>query len=220
LLAEPKHAVPVFPLPNVVLFPHTMLPLHIFELRYRTMVRDALSGERMIAMALTKPGWERDEQDSGEFHALGCLARFHEVEWLPNDCYDLKVEGISRVRFERRVREHPYRSARVRLVPQEPYTEDDPLVQIERQASIQVFDRLLAAAAQAAEAPPPRMPGPEVSYEAVVNMMCMCLEADGDEKLALLELDSVLERGRRVRERIERRLRMRPQQKPGDERSN
>ena len=56
----PKHPVPVFPLPDLVLFPHVILPLHVFELRYRTMVRDALSGERVIALALLKPGWEGD----------------------------------------------------------------------------------------------------------------------------------------------------------------
>src|SRR5437867_1357889 len=98
--SAPKNPVPVFPLPGVVLFPHAILPLHIFELRYRTMVREALSGERMIAVALLKPGWERDYYGSPEFHELGCLARFQEVEWLPNDCYDLKVVGISRVHFD------------------------------------------------------------------------------------------------------------------------
>ena len=69
----PTQPVPVFPLPTVVLFPHAVVPLHIFELRYRTMVRDALSGERVIALALLKPGWEREYHASPEFHALGCL---------------------------------------------------------------------------------------------------------------------------------------------------
>ena len=93
----PRQPVPVFPLPNVVLFPHAILPLHVFELRYRTMVRDALSGERLVALALLKPGWEGEYQGSPAFHELGCLARFEAVEWLPDDCYDLKVLGLSRV---------------------------------------------------------------------------------------------------------------------------
>ena len=49
---------PIFPLPNVVLFPNALLPLHIFEPRYRQMTADALEGERLIAMALLRPGWE------------------------------------------------------------------------------------------------------------------------------------------------------------------
>lgn len=216
MLSEPRHAVPVFPLPGVVLFPHTLLPLHVFELRYRTMVRDALSGERVIALALLKPGWERDYQGSPDYFPIGCLARFEEVEWLPNDCYNLRVLGVARVRLEQRIREYPYRAARVRVLPQEPYTEDDPLVQIERQATSEVFQRLLAAASSLAGEPAPRAPGPDLSYEALVNLMCMSVEAEGEEKLDLLALDNVIERGRQVRARVERRLlaRERPP-KPG-----
>ena len=52
--------IPIFPLPNVVLFPNVFLPLHIFEPRYRAMVADALKGDRMIGMVLLRPGWEGD----------------------------------------------------------------------------------------------------------------------------------------------------------------
>ena len=76
-----KHPIPVFPLPDLVLFPHAVLPLHVYELRYRTLVRDALSRDRVILLALLKPGHEQDYQGSPEFHPLGCLARFEEVEY-------------------------------------------------------------------------------------------------------------------------------------------
>ena len=52
--------LPLFPLPNVVLFPNVFLPLHIFEPRYREMVADALESDRMIGMVLLRPGWDRD----------------------------------------------------------------------------------------------------------------------------------------------------------------
>jgi peroxiredoxin Q/BCP len=64
----PRRPVPVFPLPGVVLFPGAEMRLHVFELRYRTMVRDALSGERLIALATLSPGWERDYEASPAFH--------------------------------------------------------------------------------------------------------------------------------------------------------
>jgi len=54
-----RGTIPVFPLPDLVFFPHATLPLHIFEPRYREMTEDALRGDRLIAMALLKPGWER-----------------------------------------------------------------------------------------------------------------------------------------------------------------
>ena len=50
--------VPLFPLPDAVLFPNALLPLMIFEPRYRQMVTDALAGDGLIAMPLPKPGWE------------------------------------------------------------------------------------------------------------------------------------------------------------------
>ena len=49
-------AIPIFPLPNVVLFPNVFLPLHIFEPRYRQMVSEALQGDRIIGMVLLRPG--------------------------------------------------------------------------------------------------------------------------------------------------------------------
>ena len=203
--STPKHPVPVLPLPGVVLFPHAMIPLHIFELRYRTLVREALSGERLIAMALLKPGWERDYHGSPEFYGLGCLARFEEVQWLPNDCYELKIVGLSRARIQRVTREYPYRTARLQLLPQEPYSEDDPLIQLEKRALVETFRRWRGAAASQGEGEPPSL-AEDLAYEPLVNAMCMFVEAGPLEKLELLELDSVIERGRRVRELTERRL--------------
>src|SRR5262249_19111894 len=174
--------VPVLPIPDAVLFPHAVLPLRVTDLRYRTLVRDALSGGRTVALALSKPGTERGERTHPEVFPIACLARFQDVAWLPDDCYDLRLLGLARVRLERRVREHPYPAARVRVLPQEPYTEDDPLVRIERQASVRVFERMLSAAAKSAGVAAPPLPGAETSYEAVVSMMCMCLDVDAGEK--------------------------------------
>jgi Lon protease-like protein len=209
-MIEPQKPVPVFPLPGVVHFPHTVIPIHIFELRYRTMVREALSGERLIAMAMLKPGWERDYHGSPEFFELGCLARFEEVEWLPNDCYDLKLRGLARVRFERVVREYPYRAAAVKLMPQEPYTEDDPLVQIEKRALLEACARWAADEDREGEVRPSPAFGETLSYEALVNAVCMGLKAGAREKLDLLAADSVIRRGSRARELVEQRLRKPP----------
>jgi len=194
---EPRQPVPVFPLPNVVLFPHAVVPLHVFELRYRTMVRDALSGERMIALALLKPGWERDYHGSPEFHALACLARFEEVEWLPDDCYDLKLLGLARVRLGSPVREYPYRAVRVEVLAEPPYTEDDPVVAAERHALVDLHRRLAGSSGDAGTLP----------FVALVNGVCMTAPLEAEERLALLAIDSVIERAHRVRELTLQRLR-------------
>ena len=192
----PKYPVPVFPLPGVVAFPHVVLPLHIFELRYRTMVRDALSGERLIAMATLTPGWEHDYHGSPAFAPIGCLARISAIEWLPNDHYDLSLVGLVRVRFVRQAREFPYRACEVELLPPTPFDAGDPLAQMERHSLLSAMRRLLPAGEAAWFAPP--VVAPDAPLEAVVNTVAQCIRLDAAFKLELLHEDSVFERCRRL----------------------
>lgn len=201
---QAKQPLPVFPLPGVVLFPGVQLPLHVFELRYRTLVREALSGERLIALALLLPGWELDYHGSPEYHPLGCVARIDEVTWLPDDCYHLRLLGLSRVRLGRRVREFPYRAVRAQELPQEPFSEDDALLQIERRALIDASTRCARLAEAAGE--PPWDLDEALGFEPLVNTLCMGLPVAAEEKLEMLGMDSVLERARRARERMEEQL--------------
>jgi uncharacterized protein len=222
LQATFKHPVPVFPLPDLVLFPHAILPLHVFELRYRTLVRDALSRDRVILMALLKPGHELDYHGSPEFHTLGCLAEFEEVEWLPNDRYDLRLRGTSRARTTGVVNEFPYRSVRVEPLPEHPFDEDDPIVQIEKRALLDGYGRwtrrlVTAAGERSAELPPLPQLSEEHPYAGVVNTVCMLSGASARQRLELLSEDSVIERGRRVRELLEGRLRRRHPAPPSGE---
>jgi Lon protease-like protein len=111
------------------------------------------------------------------------------------------------VRISRIVKEFPYRAARLELMPEEPYAEDDPLTQSEKHALATTFRKW--AGAVSGEPEEKSMAEVPQSYEALVNAVCMATEASALEKLALLELDSVLERGRRVRALTEQRLTLR-----------
>ncbi len=210
----PEHPVPVFPLPNTVLFPGTVLPLHVFEMRYRTLVRDALSGERLMVLALLKPGWEKDYYGSPDYYPLGCLGRCEEVEWLPDDCYQIKLHGLARVTLGRVAREYPYRAARVSVLPQAPFSEDDPLVQSELFALIESYQRLVRRAsggnqeAQGLAA--------DHGLERMVNAVCVALAIDPAVKQSLLALDDLIERCRQVREIVEERVRWFERRKPGE----
>lgn len=107
---------PLFPLPNVVLFPHLSLPLHIFEPRYRQMIADVLEGDRLIALALLKPGWETNYEANPEIHDMVCLAKIIADERLPSGRYNLVVRGVHRaVVTEELTTELPYRMSRVEL---------------------------------------------------------------------------------------------------------
>jgi hypothetical protein len=199
----PQRPIPIFPLPNVVLFPGAIVPLHVFEPRYRELVRDALAGERLIGLALLAPGWEREYHGSPAFHPLGCLARCERVTWLPDGHYDLAALGLARVRFGALAREFPYRATRVSVLTEAPLTEDDPLVQVEKRALADTWRRLSGESPERL----PALPAGATGFEALVNALATALPASADEKLAWLELDGALERGHRVRAWMERELR-------------
>ena len=88
--------LPLFPLPNVVLFPSVFLPLHIFEPRYRTMVRDALASDRLIAMIQPK-----DDEEPPALFDVGCLGRISACDELDDGRFNIVLEGLSRFRIAR-----------------------------------------------------------------------------------------------------------------------
>lgn len=109
--------VPIFPLPNVVLFPHAVLPLHIFEERYKAMTAHALAGDRLIAMALLEPGWEKDYYGIPAIDPAVCVGKIISHERLPDGCYNFLLLGASRGKVIREPRRRPFRVAEVEIVP-------------------------------------------------------------------------------------------------------
>jgi ATP-dependent Lon protease len=105
-------AVPLFPLPSVVLFPRAVLPLHIFEERYKAMTADVLRGQRQVAMALLKPGWERDYYQKPAIEPVVCVGRILSHERLPDGKYNFLLQGQTRARIARETAGgKPYRVA-------------------------------------------------------------------------------------------------------------
>ena len=90
--------LPLFPLPNVVLFPGVFLPLHIFESRFRAMTEDALAGDRMIGMALLKPGFESEYEGRPPIYPVGCLGLITHAERLPDGRFHIVLQGVERFR--------------------------------------------------------------------------------------------------------------------------
>lgn len=86
----------VFPIAGAVLFPHMQLPLHIFEPRYRALVRDALSRDQRIGMV--QP---RDAGDPPSLFDVGCVGKIGHVEALDDGRYNIILEGLSRFRIRR-----------------------------------------------------------------------------------------------------------------------
>jgi uncharacterized protein len=89
----------LFPLPNLVLFPHVMQPLHIFEPRYREMLEDALAGDRLIAIALLSNGWESDYEGRPPVRSTACLGRITTHFRLADGTYNVLLLGLRRARI-------------------------------------------------------------------------------------------------------------------------
>lgn len=107
--------IPIFPLPNVVLFPNVFLPLHIFETRYRQMVDDALRGDRIIGMVLLRPGWQGNYEGRPPIYPVGCAGVITHAERLADGRFNIVLRGVQRAVIEEELPSgEPYRLVRAR----------------------------------------------------------------------------------------------------------
>ncbi|HYJ34429.1 MAG TPA: LON peptidase substrate-binding domain-containing protein [Candidatus Binatia bacterium] len=195
-MAERFELQPLFPLPNVVLFPKAILPLHIFEPRYRTMMADALQGGQTICMALLRPGWEADYYGAPAVYGVGCVGRVVQHQRLEDGRYNIALHGESKVAIEGFSREEPYRIARVRAVEEDQAWSASSGVEGEVAELLALFRRVRLGESAAVDLT--EMYGPHVSPEAVLNMIAMNLNVEANVKQELLELDSLRSRFRSI----------------------
>src|SRR5262245_24147167 len=91
--------IPIFPLPEVTFFPETVLPLHVFEPRYRQMIADCLAGDRWLAVGMLRSGWEKDYQGRPPVHPIAGAGEIIQAEVLADGRYNVLLDGRSRVRI-------------------------------------------------------------------------------------------------------------------------
>ncbi|HVT10310.1 MAG TPA: LON peptidase substrate-binding domain-containing protein [Polyangia bacterium] len=119
-LAATLRRVPLFPLPNAVLFPHALLPLHIFEERYRVMTRDILTGSRCLAIGLIAPG-SSDEEEAPAVLPIAGVGEVVMAHELPDGRFNLVVRGRARVQIDQElVSDRPYRLVSATELPDFP----------------------------------------------------------------------------------------------------
>jgi ATP-dependent Lon protease len=184
--------VPVFPLPDVVLFPDALLPLHVFEPRYRAMVAAARGGEGLIAVATLLPGWERDYEGAPAFHPLATVGRMVQVHDREEGRFDILLLGLERARLEEEFAEHPYRTARAETVPDTSLPDDDPEFD-------EAVRRLLVAyeyELQLTERPGGPLAATDggVSRETAIHTVCQNLDVPAFQRLRALEAAGPAER--------------------------
>ena len=186
----------LFPLPNVVLFPGALVPLHIFEPRYRQMVADTMDTDQLITMVLLKPGYEDEYEGAPAIHEIGCIGHVVHHELLDDGKSNLILRGLARVRIDsEEPHDRQYRIAQATIL-RDRYPPDGPgAVAFEvRRVTETMVDILKvvgreedAAKIVAAESVPPG---------AVCDLACHCLGFDAEVKQELLSEQDVRLRAR------------------------
>ena len=192
-------SLPIFPLPSVVLFPNVFLPLHIFEPRYRQMIADALSGDRIIGMVLLKPGFEDDYDDCPPVYATGCSGLITHADRLDDGRYNVVLRGIEK--FTIAHEEAPavgrlYRTAVISAVAETMGDGDRDALRRQRQQLEQLLAPLWSSGLR--QHLPADMPD-----EDLVNALAQYLEFEPIEKLALLQQPGAVARCRSMIELLE-----------------
>ena len=189
--------IPIFPLPNAVLFPNVFLPLHIFEPRYREMVADVLRGDRIIGMVLLRPGYEADYQGRPPIYPVGCAGVVTHAEPLGDGRYNIVLRGLEKFRVVDEDRSRPYRLAHIEVLPETIGAGDRDVLRRDRTR----LEALLAVAIERSGSEP-RFP-PAVPDEDLVNALAQYIQLEPLERQALLERNGVLDRCRGLIELLE-----------------
>jgi Lon protease-like protein len=192
--------LPLFPLPNLVFFPRTRLPLHIFEPRYRQMIADAVASDQRFGIILLKPGWEKDYFGAPPVYACGTLSQIEQAVPLDDGRFNILVRGEVRFRIVGEVTKEPYRMARVIVQPEQ-----------QRDVSSAYAQRtwLAELSQQYLEHLPDQVAVPEietVGLEALTNALIMSLNLEVAEKQRLLEIDDLILRAEEVGKDLQNRI--------------
>jgi Lon protease-like protein len=181
--------IPLFPLPGVALFPDLPLPLHIFEPRYREMLKDALAGSGFIGIVQVRPGQEGDPRP---IFSVGCAGRIEGVAELEGGRSNIVLRGVSRFHIDQELAEgRPYRVARV-----------TPLIEkvLDEAALTQSLARVLHEIGQIDEGMSLLARTDEAPKALVVNMLAQLLPLGDLERQSLVEAATVDDRARLLAE--------------------
>ncbi|MEQ8791746.1 MAG: LON peptidase substrate-binding domain-containing protein [Pirellulaceae bacterium] len=179
--------VRLFPLPNLVMFPGVLQPLHVFEPRYVEMLEDALAGDRLIAMALLTPGWEKEYEGRPAVSPLVCIGRIASHTQTESGRYNLLLVGARRARIvEELTSQRSFRQARVTPLDDQ-YPDDDVASRSRLQRKlVEAFQSLLPSSSAAQQQFQQLLAG-EAPLGLVTDILAHTLALELPRKLELLE---------------------------------
>jgi Lon protease-like protein len=191
--------IPLFPLPNVVHLPHSLLPLHIFEPRYVQMVEDARRGDGVIGMVRLLPGWAETTEDAPPVARIGCAGRITDLAELPDHRFNLKLQGLGRFEILEEDHSRPYRVALIRPLPDLNEYARGKAANAALSRLLSILDSLARDRGEGAfhdTGLPPSVP-----FAAAVHNLALLARLDTEDLQGLLEVSDIYARVRRL-ERI------------------
>ena len=186
--------IPLFPLPNLVFFPRTYVPLHIFEPRYREMVQEAAASHRMIGMVLLKEGWEADYEGAPAIFAMGCIGRMMNVQRLSDGRSNILLQGLRRFEIQHEVGAESYRQGRIVL--KDLFQPDAALPTEIRREIVKVVAGFIRNREDGVTLS--AMLKQPIHDDVLVQNLSFALDFTPLEKQFLLESDSLIQQGRRL----------------------
>jgi Lon protease-like protein len=189
--------IPLFPLPNVVLFPQVLLPLHIFEPRYRLMVREVAEGDELIGMVLLR-GEEGSGRPGEDVYPVGCSGRLIRKAELADGRSNILLQGIREFSLREQYFDRPYRSATVewRAAPERDFRLDGA-------TKVSLLEGIRSFAGKEGEGDLRILADPMLSDEMLVNLFAFALDFPVAEKQGLLETEGLAKRAARLVETLE-----------------
>ncbi|MEX2673262.1 MAG: LON peptidase substrate-binding domain-containing protein [Phycisphaeraceae bacterium] len=198
-----RRPVPIFPLPGSTLLPHTAVPLHVFEPRYRRMTGDVLDTHGLIAMGLYDESASRHDYADGKppLRPFVCVGYVTQYEKLSDGRYLLLLQGLCRARVVEEVDHEPYRMAR--LEPTElPPREDEELVDHREELQALLHDPVLDDV-EAVEDLRPLLEQEEVPTAALIDVAIMQLCEDDEQRYDMLCEPDAMSRATWLEHRLE-----------------
>jgi len=186
--------IPLFPLPEVVLFPDVQRPLLIYEPRYRDMIADALKGDRIIGTVLLRPGFEANYEGRPPIYGIGCAGVIEDYEQLPDGRYAILLRGLTTFRIVSEDQRKPYRLARVEPIAEQLNDEERGPLSMLRERLAQLLDKVLPLDV--------KPPDPTLEDVEFVNITAQAFEMPEAARQDLLEHNSVIARARALVERL------------------
>lgn len=192
----------LFPLPDLVLFPHVMQPLHIFEPRYRDMVRRALATDRLIAAARLEPGWEADYEGRPRVAPVACLGKIVSEHCLEDGRFNILLLGLRRVEIIRELAlAESFRVADVRVLHDFVDAQQRDVRKRLRHDLLHTFRSTLPVGAAAKDTIATLLKK-HVPLGVLVDLIAFTAELDGDFKQSLLAETDVVERAKSLLARL------------------